>query len=170
VSAPGPGQADLRRAWAHGTAWTNALLDGALVGGWLATRELDDRPRARRRARGAVVAAYGAQAFGAELAWQVLVGPASPAAATDRRALGQALAVATGATALLAPVHRRAPQALAVRGLRHPHAVFGLAVGAAYAACTLPVWRASARRRVAAAEADVPLPYPQPGVDDGPDD
>lgn len=145
---------DLRRACAHGTAWTSALLDGALVGGWLATRE--QRPAARRRVRAVLTGAFAAQAFGGELTWQVLVGPDHPAAATDRRALGQALAVATAATAVLSPVHRRVPEVLARRGVRHPHRVFGLVVGVLYAACTLPVWSASASRRVAAWEAPAP--------------
>lgn len=154
---------DLRRACAHGTAWTTALLDGALVGGWLATRELQDRPATRRGLRAALSGAFAAQAFGGELTWQVLVGPEHPAAATDRRALAQALAVATAATVVLSSVHRRVPLVLSHRGVRHPHRVFGLVVGVVYAACTLPVWRASASRRLATWQQAPERPQPSTG-------
>ncbi|MCE0539847.1 hypothetical protein LWF15_30560 [Kineosporia rhizophila] len=158
-----------RSTFAYLLAASSIVLDGAVVAGWYAARELDDRPRARRRARvllttGVAVAA-AAQGV-ADLAWQRPV-PATaepdPGAdphdehsdvelwsAEDITVLRRYGLVALVATAVVWPLERRAPAALQRRGVRRPHLIFGVLSGSGYALATAPVWLAHARARIAA--------------------
>lgn len=140
-------------AWAYGGAATSTLTDGVIVGGWLATCELDDRPARRRRVRLLMSTVYVTQVLVSEIAWQVAVHPGDGAAESDRRALVRVVALAVGASAVLSTFDRRLPRALARHGVARPHRAFGAAVGLAYAACEAPIWHAQARGRLAALDA-----------------
>ena len=139
------------RIWAYGSAVTAALADGALVGGWLATREPSRRwKRRRRRVRTALVGAFAAHVLIEEVAWIVAAGPEVD---IDNRAAIQLIPVAGAACVVGTALEKRGPRWLARRGSRQPHVAFGVVSGALYAACTYPIWRAQARRRLELLEA-----------------
>lgn len=142
---------DRLRTLTYGTAFAAAVADGALVGGWIATRGVDETGRRRRR-RFLLAAGIGAQAFSGDLVWRSATGHRVRAVQADSRADVQHALLGTASSLVLAVVDRRLPHALARRGVRRPHHVAGTAVGVGYAACALPVHWSRARGRMAALE------------------
>ena len=132
---------------AFGTALASSALDGVLVGGWLATRELDDRPARRRRRRFLLSCAFSAQVATGELIWHAVVGNVH-AVAADQRANRQYAVLGVVASVALSLTEKRVPRLLAGRGVTRPHRVFGAVVGVGYAGCTLPVHWGRARGRI----------------------
>lgn len=150
-------------------AASSIALDGVLVAGWYAARELDNRPGARRRARVLLTVAgvsAGLVQGVAELSWQrPAPGMGEPEPGADPQVELNAVEwldpddvamlrryglVALVATAVAWPLEKRAPEALLQRGVRRPHLVFGVLAGTGYALATAPVWLAQARDRIAA--------------------
>ncbi|MEX5719704.1 hypothetical protein [Geodermatophilus maliterrae] len=132
------------------TAVATAALDGLVVGGAEAALELPPRSWARARLYLAISAAVAAETVLREVPAlrRVLRGlPALPDDPRDRAArLHQAL-VTTGWGLVVTVVDGPLARSLRRRGVTHPHLLLGVAVGAATAASTLPVWwrRATAR-------------------------
>jgi hypothetical protein len=145
-----------RPALAYSLAASSIVLDGVGVAGWLAARELDDRPRARRRFRAALLAGVATVALAQAGADMALRRPGTEGAdrddplvsREDAVAFRRYGAVALVATALVRPIEKRAPMALAGRGVSRPHLAFGAMVGTAYAVATAPVWLRQARDRL----------------------
>ena len=146
------------RTWARGSALAAPLADGLLVGGWLATRGLEDRPVLRRRLRVRITLAWSATVVAGELGWQLVAAPGHAADGVDRRAMTRLGMIALAETAVLWPLERVVPAALAARGVRSPHLVFGVAVGILHAALEAPVYRAQAGGRRAALSASRAAP------------
>lgn len=137
------------RASVRRVALANAAVGGVMAGGWLAARELDDRPAHRRAVRGVLLAVYAAQVLGGELAWPRVVGPAREAETADLRELQRALPPAVAAALALWLAEDRAPAALARRGAARPHLLFGLGAGVLQAVCAYPLEQAQARLHLA---------------------
>lgn len=139
---------DALTSLARGTALVSALAEGVASGGWLATRGLDDRPELRRRVKVSLLAGYFAGVVLDQLVWLPVAHPAAGIIQMDRRGLQQYVAVAGAATVVLSVADGRVPRALAGRGVRHPHLVFGAVAGVSYAAATYPIWRRLAHQRL----------------------
>ena len=154
------------RTWARGSALAAPIADGLLVGGWLATRGLEDRPVLRRRLRVRITLAWSATVVAGELGWQLLAAPGHAADGVDRRTMRRLGVIALAETAVLWPLERVVPAALAARGVRSPHLVFGVAVGVLHAALEAPVYRAQAGGRRAALSASRAAPPWHPPVRD----
>jgi hypothetical protein len=146
-----PAELHRLRTLTYGTAVASTVVDGTLVGGWLALRGIDDRAR-RRRWRALMTVGFSAQAFTGEVLWSTATGSRVLAVENDRRTSTQYAVLGTVASVVLSLVDRRVPRVLARRGDRHPHRTFGTAVGVGYAACVLPIHWARARGRMAALE------------------